>query len=142
MKDTTRAPQPEDGIFFPSYKEGIPGIQPERLGPYTSTFNPGYDSSLPLYKPWPMFYAIQAINSTPVKPFKIESKIIPAAAPYEANITEVQIISGPDSPLKDWLSGLGVPFTDAAANGKPALIIIDGSSTVAGQRPNNWLTTV
>jgi beta-galactosidase len=33
-------------------------MQPERLGPYVSTLNPGYDASLPLYRPWPMFSAI------------------------------------------------------------------------------------
>ena len=31
----------KDGIFFKEYVEGVPGYQPERLGPYTSTFNPG-----------------------------------------------------------------------------------------------------
>lgn len=59
MKDTTRAPQPTDGIFFTSYKEGVPGVQPERLGPYTTTLNPGYDPSLPLYQTWPLFDAIK-----------------------------------------------------------------------------------
>ena len=52
----------DDGIFFRNYHEGQIGVQPERLGPYCSTFNPGYDPSLPLYKPWPSFYAIQAAN--------------------------------------------------------------------------------
>jgi hypothetical protein len=144
LNDTTRAPKPEDGIFFPNYKEGIPGVQPERLGPYTSTINPGYDRSLPLYKPWPMFYAIQAINSTPVKPFKIESKAktIPGATmSAEANIHEVGIISGKNSQLKDRLSEIGVPFVEATIPGKksgkkspvkkPDMIIIDGKSPVA-----------
>ncbi|MFQ7503216.1 MAG: hypothetical protein ACLRMJ_09165 [Alistipes finegoldii] len=35
----------------------IPGVQPERLGPYTTTFNPGYDPRLPLYRPWALFEA-------------------------------------------------------------------------------------
>jgi beta-galactosidase len=47
LTDTTREPKPEDGIFFTNYQEGIPGVQPERLGPYTSTLNPGYDPRLP-----------------------------------------------------------------------------------------------
>jgi len=37
-------------------------MQPERLGPYVSTLNPGYDPSLPLYRPWPMFKAIHDAN--------------------------------------------------------------------------------
>ena len=59
MKDTTKAPGTDDGIFFGPYKEGKPGIQPERLGPYTTTLNPGYAPSLPLYEPWPLFYGIK-----------------------------------------------------------------------------------
>ncbi len=59
LADTGRAPGPKDGIFFDRQKEGGIGVQPERLGPYTSTFNPGYDPSLPLYREWPMFEAIK-----------------------------------------------------------------------------------
>ncbi|MFO0926881.1 MAG: hypothetical protein U0736_07535 [Gemmataceae bacterium] len=36
------------------------GVQPERLPPYCSTLNPGWDSSLPLYRPLPMFQAMKA----------------------------------------------------------------------------------
>jgi beta-galactosidase len=53
----------EDGVFFGNYVEGIPGVQPERIGPYCSTFNPGYDPNLPLYDAWPMFDAIRAANA-------------------------------------------------------------------------------
>jgi beta-galactosidase len=133
LEDTTRASKPEDGIFFPPFQEGIPGVQPERLGPYVSTMNPGYDNSLPLYKPWPLFYAIQAINSTPVKPFKIENKEAPVAAQPAANISEVGIISGENSTLKTRLSEMGVPFVEAVSGQKIALIIVDGSSPVADQ---------
>ena len=59
MKDTTKPPTPDDGVFFTSYKEGQPGVQPERLGPYCTTLNPGYDPSLPLYRTWPLFDAIK-----------------------------------------------------------------------------------
>jgi beta-galactosidase len=53
----------DEGVFFGQYHEGVPGMQPERLGPYTSTLNPGYDPSLPLYRPWPMFDAIRDANT-------------------------------------------------------------------------------
>lgn len=57
------APKEENGIFFHGYQEGKPGVQPERLGPYCTTFNPGYDPDLPLYEPWPMFEAIKTAFS-------------------------------------------------------------------------------
>ena len=60
--DLTKAPSLDEGIFFGEYQEGVPGMQPERLGPYVSTLNPGYDSTLPLYRPWPMFEAIRDAN--------------------------------------------------------------------------------
>ncbi|MGH7952875.1 MAG: glycoside hydrolase family 2 protein, partial [Limisphaerales bacterium] len=60
--DLTKPVDLNDGIFFGKYKEGVPGMQPERLGPYISTLNPGYDPSLPLYRPWPMFEAIRDAN--------------------------------------------------------------------------------
>jgi len=53
----------EDGIFFNAYEEGKPGYQPERIGPYVSTFNPGYDPTLPLYETWPLFDAVKAAFS-------------------------------------------------------------------------------
>lgn len=52
-----------DGVFFTEYKEGVPGVQPERVGPYCTTFNPGYDPNLPLYDPWPMYDAMRAANA-------------------------------------------------------------------------------
>jgi beta-galactosidase len=62
-QDLTAPPSLDDGIWFGEYREGQPGIQPERMGAYCSTFNPGYDPSLPLYRPWPMFDAIKAANA-------------------------------------------------------------------------------
>ena len=58
LSDTTRPPTPEDGVYFTHFKEGEPGVQPERLGPYSTTLNPGYDPRLPLYRTWPLFDAI------------------------------------------------------------------------------------
>ncbi len=59
-----KTPMAENGIFFSGYQEGKPGVQPERLGPYCTTFNPGYDPGLQLYTPWPMYDAIKAVFST------------------------------------------------------------------------------
>ena len=56
-------PTVDNGIVFGPYQEGKPGVQPERLGPYCSTFNPGYDPALPLYATWPLYDAIKAVFS-------------------------------------------------------------------------------
>ena len=61
--DLSKPPAAAEGIFFPPFREGVPGMQPERLGPYTTTLNPGYDPNLPLYRPWPMFEAIRGANT-------------------------------------------------------------------------------
>jgi hypothetical protein len=61
LVDTTRIPGLDDGIFFPEFRDGVPGIQPERLAPYSSTLNPGYDKRLPLYKPSPLFDSVKAV---------------------------------------------------------------------------------
>ena len=63
LDDITRPVEAEDGIWFGPYREGVPGVQPERLGPYTTTFNPGYDPRLPLYRPWALFEGVKAAFS-------------------------------------------------------------------------------
>ena len=60
-RDFARLPGPQDGIFFTRpFEEGKPGMQPERLPPYVTTLNPGWDAGLPLYKPLAMFHAQKA----------------------------------------------------------------------------------
>ena len=56
----SQAPAMDDGVFFPEFVDGKPGVQPERLGPYCTTLNPGYDRGLPLYETWPLFDAVKA----------------------------------------------------------------------------------
>lgn len=59
--DYSRLPNLKDGIFpAKPYEEGKPGYQYERIPPYVTTFNPGLDPALPLYKKLPMFEAFQA----------------------------------------------------------------------------------
>ena len=127
MRDITRAPQPEDGIFFQPHREGVPGMQPERLGPYTSTLNPGYDPALPLYEPWPMFDAIQAVNAS--RPYTIanrdEQPVIMMPRRLIA-ILETVILASPESRLKEQWQDLGVPVGEITKNKIPSLIIVDG----------------
>ena len=62
--DFSRLPNLNDGIFAGEpYEEGKPGYQYERIPPYVTTFNPGLDPALPLYKPLPMFEALKAALS-------------------------------------------------------------------------------
>jgi hypothetical protein len=62
--DFSRLPRLQDGIFAGKpYEEGKPGYQYERIPPYVTTFNPGLDPALPLYKPLPMFEALKAALS-------------------------------------------------------------------------------
>ena len=126
LRDITRAPLPEDGVFFPPFREGVPGMQPERLGPYTSTNNPGFDPTLPLYSPWPMFDAIQAINAGKSLPGYFESDIEKLIHKKPAAISEAAIIASGESTLKEQWQELGVTFGEITKKSMPSLLIIDG----------------
>ncbi len=137
-KDLTTIPSlTEDGIFFPDYKEGQPGIQPERMGPYCSTFNPGYDPNLPLYDPWPMFEAMRAANA-PNGPAWSEWANTPGIdygkntediSPVK-NYTSVLFIGKADSKVKNILERQGVNFASRTNSPQTTLYIIDGSASL------------
>lgn len=117
MKDISVAPSLEkDGIFFGEYVEGQPGVQPERLGPYSTTFNPGYDPSLPLYEPWPLFDAMRAANAPdgPAwSPWEDVTKVEGTAATMADDEYESVVFVGrPDSDLKKILDAQGVRFSE------------------------------
>jgi len=129
LADTTRAPMPCDGIFFPAFKEGQPGVQPERLGPYTTTLNPGYDPNLPLYRPWPLFttlaasYGDTAVQADPAKPPTAESPAAGSgtAMTGRAATSSVQVLSGDPASLDTLLQQLGVRVDKTSDH-----ILIDG----------------
>ncbi|MDR2145202.1 MAG: glycoside hydrolase family 2 [Tannerella sp.] len=127
LKDITRAPLPEDGIFFPPFQEGLPGMQPERLGPYTSTINPGYDPALPLYSPWAMFDAIQAVNAGLPLPSHISESIEKSIYLNHLIIPEAVILASGESSLKEQWTELGIPFGEITKKSIPSLLIIDGN---------------
>ena len=59
--DFARLPGRQDGVFFEGVSaEGKFGMQIERLPPFVSTLNPGWEPALPLYKPLGLFLAQQA----------------------------------------------------------------------------------
>lgn len=129
LKDKTKAPTLKDGIFFTSFAEGKSGVQPERLGPYTTTLNPGYDSTLPLYEPWPLFDAIRDASAEPAKATKWvyqkkegEEKIAPK------QIKSVQVIGAKASRLALKLKLIGVNINAVNDSEIPALLIIDGDN--------------
>jgi len=132
LKDTTKPPGADDGIFFEPYQEGKPGVQPERLGPYTTTLNPGYDPSLPMYEPWPMFYAVRdAFSSNNADTTTVE-KIKEEQASQSLKNTgtlSVMLISGDkDSLLYKTFQEMGIDITTKMKAGNEAgtLVIIDG----------------
>lgn len=132
-KDLTVEPDlQKDGVFFAEYREGIPGVQPERVGPYCTTFNPGYDPSLPLYKSWPMYDAMRAANA-PGQPawfaladIEKQQYEAPAAMPAEP-YKEIVFIGEENSKLKAVLDAQGVNFTAKVTTPPRLLYILDGS---------------
>jgi beta-galactosidase len=127
LRDITRAPLPTDGIFFPPFREGITSMQPERLGTYTSTLNPGYDPALPLYEPWAMFDAIKAINATPSIPYNIPNNIIQKEIEKPVAISTAIILASGESQLKEQWQKLGIPLGEITKKTIPSLLIIDGN---------------
>lgn len=128
MKDASRAPQPDDGIFF-GFNEGAYGMQPERLGPYTTTLNPGYDPSIPLYRAWPLFYAVRNANATPALPYSVavEKPVLKEESVRPADAV-VLLSSSPDSKLKENLENYGMKILSGVGKFTAnTLLIIDGN---------------
>lgn len=157
-KDLTATPSlAGDGIFFENYTEGVPGMQPERIGPYCSTFNPGYDPALPLYAAWPMFDAIRAANAPDGPAWSVwadpateqagpsgtagvsgtsypERSADPTvkdgnvfAPGFQAKYDHVLFVGEESSSLKNLLLKQGVKFSTQTASPSGSLFIIDGS---------------
>ena len=128
-KDLTTAPTLEDGIFFGPYVEGVPGVQPERIGPYGTTFNPGYDPALPVWEPWPMYDAMRAANAPDGAAWSpwAETKEADVCEPVEAvPYDRVVYVGAPDSRLAHILATQGVILSDKAAG--RTLYLVDASS--------------
>ena len=132
LLDTTQPPSRNDGIFFGPYEEGRPGVQPERLGPYCSTLNPGYDPRLPLYKPWPLFDAIKAAYAPQrPAPSRWEHPIVldkPVIKPQLPRITQVAVLAGKGSILPAQLNALGATVVDAESLDRADLLLVDGTN--------------
>jgi beta-galactosidase len=131
--DYSRLPDERDGVFAGKpYKEGKPGYQLERIPPYVTTFNPGLDPSLPLYKPLPMFEALQAAIAG--KPCQWDHILDTArqrnyVAP-EAKYSRAIFIGKADGPLAHFLDSIGLSRNGNTATA--SLVIIDGDNVVSG----------
>ena len=138
LADTTRPPTLEDGVFLTKpYVEGKPGVQPERIGPYSTTFNPGYDPSLPLYDPWPMFDAIKAANASggpaPSKWSKIPAEKEEEPVAHRQPYSSVTFMGEDDSKLYVHLSARGVDFSDNIIVPENSMVFVDGTYAVNAQ---------
>jgi hypothetical protein len=134
MPDTSRPPELTDGVFFPAFEEGKPGVQPERLGPYSTTLNPGYDSALKPYETWPLFDAIKDANSdSAVKlPWSTESPGSEHSTPATPKpVQSIAVLSGPNGELERELLAGGVPRS-LLHDGSPDLVFIDGRTPPDG----------
>lgn len=134
LQDITRAPELTDGIFFNDYEEGKPGCQPERLGPYTSTFNPGYDPMLPLYESWPLFDAVKAAYSDNYKELKNIWKQpkdnTVNVKPEDTKQSIVCLSADTSNRLKEKFEDLAVKFDPLFVKQKQ-LIVVDGANPSA-----------
>ena len=129
--DYSRLPKASDGIFAGlPYQESKPGYQIERIPPYVSTFNPGLDSALPLYKPLPMFNALKAaLSAEKPLPCPWDSYVEHVAGPKPAfpavTYNEAYFAGNMESVLAKSLIGFGLKITQ---NEKANLVIIDGEN--------------
>ena len=137
LADTSRPPTIDDGVWFGPLVEGVPGMQPERLGPYCTTLNPGYDPKLPLLQSWPLFDAIKAANA-PGGPLPSEydhliSTSSPIVTPPVRDPAAVRLLDGAHDDVKLELTLLGVPLmgvplSKSGESDAHSLIIISGQS--------------
>jgi beta-galactosidase len=127
--DFTRLPTVEDGVFFPPYAEGKPGMQPERVPPYVTTLNPGLDPHLPLYKPLAMFNAMKAAlapgGPQPCRWDHLPDLKKPVARPPEPTIDRVAFAGDIAGNLHQQLLSWGVPLVDGDEGVSAKCLMID-----------------
>lgn len=128
--DFNRLPNLTDGIFAGKpYKEGKTGYQYERIPPYVTTFNPGLDPQLPLYKALPMFNALKAALKgeawAPYKEVKHPVKPEPPQPVYRV----AYLVGTPQPELADFITKVGISLTDKPQ--KANLWIMDAETVTA-----------
>ena len=135
--DFSRLPDLTDGVFFGPYAEGEPGLQPERIPPYVLTLNPGWDPSLPLYKPLGMFHAMRAALHRPEPepgPWDHIQKMPLLPAPPVPTQASVAFAGDRSGDLYTSLYAIGVPLEDGPA-GTAETLIVDGQGLTRSTLP-------
>ena len=131
--DITVTPDMSDGIYFPAYVEGKPGMQPERMGPYSSTLNPGYDPALPLYRTWPLFHALAAANApagaAPCQWATADKHKNTLPEIFVPKYAELMYVGG--DVVRNIFESHGVSFVKKVKNPAKAMIIVDASAAIA-----------
>ncbi|RYX81539.1 beta-galactosidase [bacterium] len=133
-----RPPSKKDGIWFGAYVENQPGVQIERLPPYVMTFNPGFDASLPLYRPLPMFDAVRdAIAGKNAEKWAAKAHTQVPPHPVATNATDMVAFAGDTAgELFDSLSKRGVPMRIKPGDDATSqLLVIDGETLSAAKAP-------
>lgn len=123
--DKSTTPTDNEGVFFTYYEEGMPGMQPEKIGAYTTTFNPGYDPQLPLYITNPMFDGIKAANIGEEMPTYTVKEVIESSS-STLSISSVKVIDADDSLIK-MASSLGLEIDSENDYSESTLIWVDAS---------------
>ena len=123
----------DDGVFFGEYVEGRPGIQPERIAPFSTTVNPGYDPSLPLYDPYPLYLAVRAAMH-PDGPQACEwdhfdePKPAVVAPKIEAFVEKISYFGNAQGVVFDNLKSIGVTFDSSQMLEKFVIVNLDDVS--------------
>ena len=127
-----RLPDKTDGVFFPNYVEGVPGVQIERLPPYVTTLNPGFDPSLPPFKPMAMYDAMKAAldpRGPQPCPWDKIPDVTKRVQPAPTNsIDKVAFIGERDGALFESLYAQGVPLAAPTQATQAQLLVIDGET--------------
>jgi beta-galactosidase len=128
--DFSRFPGLQDGIFpGKAFREGVPGYQFERIPPYVTTFNPGLDPALPLYKELPMFQALRAAlkyeKPQPIIWDTFKEIIRPERTKFsDAQYTSVGFSDDISSALLPFMERVGITISKK----QPDCIIIDAET--------------
>ncbi|GHT46594.1 beta-galactosidase [Bacteroidia bacterium] len=133
--DYSRLPDLQDGIFAGKpYEEGKPGYQYERIPPYVTTFNPGLDPDLPLYRPLPMFEALQAAlskNGPAPSPWDTyKEHVLPEKPVIPSRYNQAYFVGEKGNELYNKLSNIGIDFSETV---NTRLLIIDAENVTAQQ---------
>jgi len=115
-RDFTRLPQPSDGVWFTApFVDGKPGAQIERIPPYVATLNPGWDGTLPLYRPLAMFEAEKAaLAPDGPRPCPWDHRVASPPRPDAAapTLRSIGFLGPRDGSMARRLTALGVPLGD------------------------------